>query len=572
MITLFRKILSWLSGSAKNSSTEKSSEGLKESRASWQGDPPTLLYREELDRMDEDQKSFYEYWLSKWKQGQAIDLKGNIDYLRPYISNILSWSEKSQKSRNKLVKELSKLQEAYSHNGTFFGQAGTWIADTYILDDKYEKAITELRKVRDNCGYSVSKKLWSLLHHIENIPIGKDLLAQHSQLTDYGKKNIERVDKELTKLLQNYENKNSISLSHELVEQMMMRPEDKPLQLKLFRSSSWRQETDIDAYKPAESGIRNLLEEEGLRVEAENRIRKKDNLPKIGEGWVSETTLKDIVKELLEPHGYSVEYRSSPDWLERQHLDIFVPDLNLAIEYMGKQHYEPIEHFGGEESFQKQKQNDKKKLEKCRENKIDLIYFKYDKPLERDYIAKKLSKHVSLEVEELLEKAREKKDKEYRSYSDEDVKSSLTSKTEDEKSTLSKKEKKKREKRKQKLKELRKPGLEEAYYHRAKLLRQLGRVKKAEEEYWRAIENDKRKNSFPSPAEIRELAKLYYHTGYQDKAVEVMDEYIKTPNWEEHGGMIKGDEMQKLRKQIASGDFMRLKNKYEEKPTGRKPQ
>lgn len=146
--------------------------------------------------MNDDERTFYEYWLKNWRQeGQAVDLKGNIDYLRPYIEKILSRSKGSQKSHEKLIKELKELQNAYSHNPTFFGRTGTWIADTYILDERYMKALHELRKVRDNCGCNVSKKLWSFMHHIECTPVGKDLLAQDSQLTVTGKE----ISIELTK-------------------------------------------------------------------------------------------------------------------------------------------------------------------------------------------------------------------------------------------------------------------------------------------------------------------------------------------------------------------------------------
>ena len=33
----------------------------------------------------------------------------------------------------------------------------------------------------------------------------------------------------------------------------------------------------------------------------------------------------------------------------RMRLDIYLPDLKLAIEHQGEQHYQPITVFGGEE-------------------------------------------------------------------------------------------------------------------------------------------------------------------------------------------------------------------------------
>jgi len=572
MLTLFRKIKSWFSGKQGREGKKDVSKA-KINEKKWEGKPPTLLYRKSLDRMNDDERAFYEYWLKNWRQGKSVELKGNIDYLRPYIEKILSRSKGSQKSHEKLIEELKELQDAYNHNPTFFGRTGTWIADTYILDERYKEAINELRKVRDNCGYNVSKKLWSLMHHIESTPVGKDLLAQHSQLTDYGKRNIDRVNQVLTKLLKDYEEENNINLINKCVEKMIA--DGNTVQLRLYRATSfrWVRETDLDAYKPAKSEIKNLLEEEGLRVEAENRIREKDDLPKIGEGWVSEAILKDIVKDLLEPHGFLVEYRSSPSWLGRQHLDIFVSELDFAIEYMGKQHYEPVDHFGGKESFQQLKRNDEKKRMKCKKNEIDLIYFKYDKPLEAEYVAKKMEKHVPLEIDEMLDKAnRNGKDKkDYLSYRDEKVQSALSTENDPDKPRQSKKERKRQERKAQKLKELRKPGLEGAYIARARLLRQLGRVKEAEEEYWQAIERDINRDMVPAPASIRELAKLYYHTGFTEEALEVLSIYIESSHWTEVKNKKKRKKMKSLKKRMESGDFRRYTNKYDDKPVGDRP-
>ena len=40
-------------------------------------------------------------------------------------------------------------------------------------------------------------------------------------------------------------------------------------------------------------------------------------------------------------------------------FDFYLKDLNVCIEYNGKQHYEPINYFGGEKSFKLIKKRDK---------------------------------------------------------------------------------------------------------------------------------------------------------------------------------------------------------------------
>lgn len=62
-------------------------------------------------------------------------------------------------------------------------------------------------------------------------------------------------------------------------------------------------------------------------------------------------------------------------------FDFYLPDLNIAIEYDGIQHYEPIVKFGGEEEFAERKLNDYFKTNYCIEHNIKLIrvpYTEYD--------------------------------------------------------------------------------------------------------------------------------------------------------------------------------------------------
>ena len=61
-------------------------------------------------------------------------------------------------------------------------------------------------------------------------------------------------------------------------------------------------------------------------------------------------------------------------WLDRQSLDFYLPDYNIAIECQGIQHFRPIGFFGGEHGFKYQKKLDERKKQLCDNNKIKLIY------------------------------------------------------------------------------------------------------------------------------------------------------------------------------------------------------
>lgn len=105
-------------------------------------------------------------------------------------------------------------------------------------------------------------------------------------------------------------------------------------------------------------------------------------------------------------------------------------------------------------------------------------------------------------------------------------------------------------------------------YHEAEELRKAGHVKEAEEKYWQSIKVGEKTEMWqkhdPAPAMYRELAKLYYHTGLDEKALEVLDRYMDLATQ-------KHTELETLRERFANEDFRRLKNKYDEQPTGNYP-
>ena len=95
--------------------------------------------------------------------------------------------------------------------------------------------------------------------------------------------------------------------------------------------------------------------------------------------WVREDKLYRLVTRLFPTK--TIRREASPRWLGRQRLDIYLPELALAIEHQGEQHYRPIEAFGGEQAFAKSQERDERKRILCRENDITVIYVRFDDPL-----------------------------------------------------------------------------------------------------------------------------------------------------------------------------------------------
>lgn len=74
--------------------------------------------------------------------------------------------------------------------------------------------------------------------------------------------------------------------------------------------------------------------------------------------------------------------------------DVFIPKLNVAIEYQGKQHFEPVEYFGGSTSLLKQKERDDLKAELSKKNGIKLIYINYWEDITPQLIKNKVEKVI----------------------------------------------------------------------------------------------------------------------------------------------------------------------------------
>ena len=150
--------------------------------------------------------------------------------------------------------------------------------------------------------------------------------------------------------------------------------------------------------------IRGIAITEGITdLEAENIVRERLGIPHVGEGWVAETHLYYAVRALYPE--FEIQREASPDWLGRQRLDIYLPEVRIAIEYQGQQHFQPVEHFGGEEGHQRTKQRDREKREKARAAGVEILEFKYNEDITERKIQDRLDKAIKRQRRVLKQKA-----------------------------------------------------------------------------------------------------------------------------------------------------------------------
>lgn len=137
-------------------------------------------------------------------------------------------------------------------------------------------------------------------------------------------------------------------------------------------------EEKIKIYKnPDGTATKNSVEKaicshcSNLIREAENTLRISYGAKKVGEGWISETELFYKLKNHFVE--FEVVQHGKPDWLGRQHVDVWFHDHKIGIEYQGQLHDKPIEFFGGMKSFEESKKRDERKRMLFKENNAFLI-------------------------------------------------------------------------------------------------------------------------------------------------------------------------------------------------------
>lgn len=89
---------------------------------------------------------------------------------------------------------------------------------------------------------------------------------------------------------------------------------------------------------------------------------------------------EDFINRILKSLGVNYEYQKTFDDLkDTQFLsyDFYIPDQSILIEYQGRQHYQPIDYFGGDSAFKKQQKHDKMKADYAKKHKYNLIAVPY---------------------------------------------------------------------------------------------------------------------------------------------------------------------------------------------------
>lgn len=262
--------------------------------------------------------------------------------------------------------------------------------ENLLLLEFYEEAYVEFNELVKgfiNPTYLIKNLLKLRTHLKRNIINGSHLLKlgveNLTALTKFGNENIEEILLLSEKIV-------AINYPNGFLEQFYILNEtgkisgtypnnyySKYFQIGVQAERTYRESIKDKSKDSEQNATRNLVEQAigqesaNLLREAENSLRIAIGGKKIGEGYISETELYYKIKSHFSR--IDVKQHGQPQFLGRQHFDIWIPELQVAIEYQGAQHDKPINFFGGEKAFLENKKRDSLKRKKCELNNVKLI-------------------------------------------------------------------------------------------------------------------------------------------------------------------------------------------------------
>jgi len=377
-------------------------------------------------------KKFYKYFEKQIKNNIFIDIEGNFGYVCEYLSTIVDrfleagtesgyyvnpgveipednsmlfdLKDVTYKSSLKLANEdiydlldhFEKIRKVYGEYERVVDKLDSYTDYAYLYMKDYEKAWELKRKSR----YISIDYIMTVGIKCKDTSIdGWNLISINKSdtgLTKFGEENINKMAQLTTNYLVKFYNEHKMNLVEYYCtklnyknmgeKELLHLKELYPNEDEFFRWEKINKRTGIEGknYGYGWNSSSNMepvhmllsvgigYEIKRILRECENELREKQGLPRVGEGWISETELYCKICDAF-PEEKVIQH-GRPRWLKRQHLDIYFPKRNIAIEYQGGQHQKPVEFFGGEKAFEKIKELDRKKRELSEKHGCKLIY------------------------------------------------------------------------------------------------------------------------------------------------------------------------------------------------------
>ena len=374
-----------------------------------EAEPPGIVpelrsYYSSLDDLESDaQREFYARYMESVHAGEPLDLEGNISYGFILLRQATAQRLDSRRDAGFLASTLRSF--THLHAGTSLGgYAQRWLADLSFLAGDFEGGY----RLFGPSGPDMELYL-NLAPFLSDSRITPEMvdrwLGQSHGLTDFGKKRKQDVMAHLAVILEDLHDELGQSTLADLWQRLSERRAAGVTLLSENELEEFNQAEDLveriasanlsggySRPREAFAGMPSLMARidwpaewtstswfewiasERLRSlyrQAENALRQAEGLNAVGEGWVSEVALLNELRAAFPDE--HVAHQGRPSWLRPQSLDIYFPQREVAVEYQGLQHSEPVDRFGGAEAFERQQERDQRKRALCKEHGVTLI-------------------------------------------------------------------------------------------------------------------------------------------------------------------------------------------------------
>lgn len=372
---------------------------IPEWRASWYA---------RWDEVTPRHRKFYRYWKRHLEKGDFIDIGENTGYVFMYMKLAINRFKKDR-DINHLRERFERLYSAYGEKKGVHHFLCGWLSHAYLFLGDYDSAWSIVKDMGFYDCVDIShviffnKKCGGV--SIDGEAVMNMLKDNHYVLTDFGEEHHKEIANVATDFLSHYHKKHGKNLIEDVYARFasssLTEEDSEPSYTKiipLFGSpcpvmrsnreiskelmydmcSAISTPEHLRAQEIRYPAIPPRMEEAISRVlrkivrECENIVREQKGLPRVGEGWLSEM---ELFRKLCESFpNEQVIHHARLAWLGRQHLDVYFPARNVAVEYQGAQHQHPIDLFGGEKAFKEQQERDMRKRLLCEKHGCRLIY------------------------------------------------------------------------------------------------------------------------------------------------------------------------------------------------------
>lgn len=329
----------------------------------------------DFSSLSKEQKKSYEYICSCIEHQKFIDVEENNSYIMLFLNELVNKLISGKQNLNYFEERFNFIKQNYEAN---FLQvySNLWLGDTYFFFGEYEKALStwEQNLQAEKIMSMQAENIISLKLQMDIPLTAIEAITFKKKVTKYGYKNIDKVVIYLDNILKHDYSTNLISNKEFLNDENIIKC---PVILFSgcvygYNINNLYKEKNPEKFTISINSLKKLIEYiNSICVQAENALREDNGIPRIGEGWISETELFYKIKEHYP--NYTVLQHYHDTWLGNQHLDVYIKDINVGIEYQGAQHYRAIDIFGGEEGLINTQKRDKQKVAKCKKNNTKLV-------------------------------------------------------------------------------------------------------------------------------------------------------------------------------------------------------